>query len=279
MNRSETEKRFAKLAIPYLIWLMVLVVVPILLMTLLAFMKDTKIDYLQNGQFSFINFIRLTQPSNTKAFINSLIYASITTVFCAVLGYLIAYSLFRSRIKHKLLILTLIILPMWSNLLLKTQVLINILKPNNILTDIFGINEGVNLLGKPVAVIFGLILNYLPFMILPVYTVLEKIDYSLEEASLDLGVHDTKKFIKVIFPLSMKGLVTGSIMVFLPSFSGFVIPQKFSNGNIVFIGNIIEQNFRTDYNFGSLLAILILIIIMGSLFLISKIDKEGETIL
>jgi spermidine/putrescine transport system permease protein len=240
---------------------------------------NTKNASLVGAQFSFDNFVQMTQPSNSIAFANSFKYALVTTIICAVLGYLIAYTLFRSKLKHKLLILTLIILPMWSNLLLKTQVLINILKPNNIITDIFGIKEGVDLLGTPTAVIFGLILNYLPFMILPVYTVLEKIDYSLEEASLDLGVHDTKKFVKVIFPLSLKGLVTGSIMVFLPSFSGFVIPQKFSNGTIVFIGNIIEQNFRNDYNLGSLLAIMILIIILGSLFLISKFDKEGETIL
>ena len=143
-----------------------------------------------------------------------------------------------------------------------------------------GINFSIGIKGTPLAVLIGLVFTFLPFMILPIYTALEKIDYSLEEAALDLGVTETKKFWKVIFPLSLKGVVTGSIMVFLPCLSGFAIPEILGKGNIVLIGNIIEQSFRNmNYNFGSLLAIIVLVFILGSLLTLNKVNKGGETIL
>jgi spermidine/putrescine transport system permease protein len=169
---------------------------------------------------------------------------------------------------------------MWSNLLLRTEALFNLMQSNNILTSIFGTGLGIDIIGTPPAVIIGLVFTYLPFMILPIYTALEKIDYSLEEAALDLGLTPIEKFWKVIFPLSLKGVATGSILVFLPSMSGFAIPEILGAGNILLIGNVIEQAFRNmDYNFGSLLAIVILLFILGALLTVSKVDKEGETLL
>jgi spermidine/putrescine transport system permease protein len=117
-------------------------------------------------------------------------------------------------------------------------------------------------------------------MILPIYTALEKIEYSLEEAAIDLGANDLQKFWRVVFPLSFKGLITGSIMVFLPSMSGFAIPLILGKGKTVLVGTIIEQSFlSTHYNLGSLLAIILLVLILGSIFVVSKVDKEGETLL
>ena len=210
-------------------------------------------------------------------------YALVTTVLCAVIGYFVAYRLFKSNLNNKLLILTVLILPMWSNLLLRTEALGNIMEHNNILTDILsniGINFSIGIKGSPLAVIIGMVFTYLPFMILPIYTALEKIPYALEEAALDLGLTNIRKFWKVIFPLSLKGLTSGSIMVFLPTLSGFAIPQILGKGNIVLIGNIIEESFRNmNYNFGSLIAIIILVFILGSLLIINKMDKEGETLI
>jgi spermidine/putrescine transport system permease protein len=172
---------------------------------------------------------------------------------------------------------------MWSNLLLRTEALGNLMEHNNIITDLLsriGLNLSIGIKGTPLAVITGLVFTYLPFMILPVYTALEKIDYSLEEAALDLGLTPLQKFWKVIFPLSLKGVATGSILVFLPSMSGFAIPEILGSGNILLIGNVIEQAFRNmDYNFGSLLSIVILVFILGALLVVSKVDKEGETLL
>jgi spermidine/putrescine transport system permease protein len=176
-----------------------------------------------------------------------------------------------------------LILPMWSNLLLRTEALGNIMEHNNILTDLLsrtGITLSIGIKGTPLAVLIGLVFTYLPFAILPIYTALEKISYSLEEAALDLGLTETKKFWKVIFPLSLKGVVSAAILVFLPSLSGFAIPQILGKGNIVLIGNVIEESYRNmNYNFGSLLSIIILVFILGSILIISKTDKEGETLL
>ena len=125
-----------------------------------------------------------------------------------------------------------------------------------------------------------MVFTYLPFMVLPIYTSLEKIDPLLHEAALDLGLTETKKFWKVILPLASKGIVSGSIMVLLPCLSGFAIPKILGDGNILLIGNVIEQKFiNMNYNQGAILAIVILIIILGAILIINKVDKEGETLI
>ena len=211
---------------------------------------------------------------------NSFKFSFLTTILSLFFGYVIAYSLYKSKIKNKNGILLLLIVPMWTNILLRIEALSNLFQPHNILVDLLGLSHGFDILGTDLAILLGLIFTYLPFVILPIYTALEKIDPSLEEAAYDLGMTSFKKFWKVIFPLSLKGLVSGSIMVFLPCFSGFAVPKILGGGNIILIGNIIEQNFSNmNYNVGSILAVLILVIILGSILLINKFDKEGETLL
>ena len=130
------------------------------------------------------------------------------------------------------------------------------------------------------SIILGMVFTYLPFIVLPIYTSLEKIDPLLHEASLDLGCTEFKRFWKVIVPMSSKGIISGSIMVLLPCLSGFAIPKVLGDGNIILIGNIIEQSFvNMSYNMGSVLAVAILIIILGSIIVVTKVDKEGETLL
>jgi spermidine/putrescine transport system permease protein len=275
-------KEFKILAKPYLVWLILLAIVPIFVMLLLSFMFSEGLSF-EESFFTMNQFSMLVEPSTLIAFRNSIVYASITTVVSLVLGYFVAYNVFKSKFKNKFLILTIFILPMWSNLLLRTEALGNLMEHNNIMTDLFsriGLSLSIGIKGSPLAVIVGLVFTYLPFMILPVYTALEKIDYSLEEAALDLGLTNFQKFWKVIFPLSLKGVATGSILVFLPSMSGFAIPEILGAGNILLIGNIIEQSFRyMDYNFGSLLSVVLLLFILGALIIVSKVDKEGETLL
>jgi spermidine/putrescine transport system permease protein len=272
-------KSFKILAKPYIVWLGLLAILPMLVMLILSFAFSEGLSF-DEGYFTFDQFSMLLERSTLVAFGNSLFYAGITSIICLVLGYFVAYTVFKSKFKNKFLILTIFILPMWSNLLLRTEALFNLMQSNNILTSIFGTGLGIDIIGTPPAVIIGLVFTYLPFMILPIYTALEKIDYSLEEAALDLGLTPIEKFWKVIFPLSLKGVATGSILVFLPSMSGFAIPEILGAGNILLIGNVIEQAFRNmDYNFGSLLAIVILLFILGALLTVSKVDKEGETLL
>lgn len=275
-------KYFKKLAIPYFVWLYILAIIPFGIMIVLSFLSNEGMDF-SGAQFTFDNFKELASSSTLIAFSNSLVYALIATVFCAAIGYMVAYAIFRSNFQNKFLVMTILILPMWSNILLRIEALKNLMEPHNIITDILtkiGINIGIDVAGTPTAVIIGLISTYIPFMILSIYTALEKIDYSLEEAALDLGLTETKKFWKVVFPLSLKGIFSGSIMVFLPCMSGFAIPEILGKGNILLIGNVIDQNFRNmNYNLGSILAVVILVVILGSILLLNKFDKEGETLL
>lgn len=275
-------KAFRHLAKPYFVWLYVLALVPVFVMLFLSFVKSEGISF-DEMKFSLESFLLIKERSTLVAFRNSLFFAVTTTVISLVVGYFVAYRVFKSKFNNKFLVLTILILPMWSNLLLRTEALGNIMEYNNIYTDLLsrvGINVGISIKGSALAVLIGLVFTYLPFMILPIYTALEKISIRLEEASLDLGLTEFQTFWKVIFPLSLKGVVSGSIMVFLPTLSGFAIPQILGKGNIILIGNVIEESFKNmNYNFGSLLAVIILVFIIGALLVINKVDKDGETLL
>lgn len=275
----QVSHRLDKMAKPYLFWLYVFAVLPMIIMFFLMFV-DTEGIRFDGMSFSVSNFTILTEKSTIIAFWNSIKFSVLTTAICAFFGYLVAYSLYQSKLKNKYMILLLLILPSWTNILLRINALASVFKPNNILQDIFGLEKGLDIIGTDAAVLLGMVFTYLPFMIMPIYTSLEKIDPLLHEAALDLGMTDFKKFWKVTFPLSSKGIVSGSIMVLLPCMSGFAIPEILGDGNILLIGNIIEQSFKNMlYNQGSVLAVVILIIILGSILIINKTDKEGDTLL
>lgn len=276
-------KKFARLSTPYLYWLYILALFPALFMFVLMFLDIPEGLDISNGlKFTLENFKQLAEPSTLIAFGNSFLYAFIATVLSIVFGYLVAFRLFRSKFKNKFLVLVILILPMWTNILLRTESLAGFLNSNgNVVLSLLGIESAeFDLLGTPFAVIFGLFVTYVPFMVMPIFNSLEKIDKSIEEAALDLGLTESQKFFKVILPMSSKGIVTGSIMVFLPCLSGFAIPEILGRGNIVLIGNVIEASFKNmSYTIGSLLAVIILVVILLSIFVVSKIDKEGETLL
>ena len=273
-----TSHKLERLARPYLLWLYIFAVLPMIIMVFLMFV-DSEGIILYGMTPSIKNFQVLTAPSTIVAFFNSFKYSIITTIICIFFGYLVAYQLYKSKIKNKYLILLLLILPMWTNILLRINALASVFKENNILTDLLGI-KGINIIGTDLAIILGMVFTYLPFIVLPIYTSLEKIDPSLHEAALDLGMTEFKKFWKVTFPLSSKGIVSGSIMVLLPCLSGFAIPNILGDRKIVLIGNIIEQKFiNMNYNAGSVLAVVLLVVILASILLINKVDKEGETLL
>lgn len=275
---SQTSHHLHRLAKPYLYWLYIFACFPLCIMFVLMFL-DTEGIRLEGMSFTLANFDTLIQKSTIVAFFNSIKYSVLTTIICIFFGYLIAYSLYKSKIKNKYLILLLLILPMWTNVLLRINALASVFKENNILTDILGFG-GINIIGTDLAIILGMVFTYLPFIVLPIYTSLEKIDPSLHEAAMDLGVTEFTEFWKVTVPLSLRGVVSGSIMVLLPCLSGFAIPKILGEGNILLIGNIIEQSFiNMSYNIGSVLAIVVLIIILGAILLVNKFDKEGETLL
>ncbi len=278
---------FKKYSIPYIVWIVIFTGIPLLLMILFAFSTvETFSVYSFNFseyQFTFQNFERLSEMTFLNAFGRSILYAVIATVLCILIGYPIAYFISSSHFKHKYLLLLIFIMPMWTNMLLRIQTINNLLSENSFLSNVFHIS--INLTDyKALKIILVMTIVYLPFMILPIYTVLEKIDKSYVEASNDLGANKLKSFVKITLPLSLKGVISGIMMVFLPAAMGFTIPQIVTNGDPEFrmVGQLIERQFKsshTFFNIGSLWSLVIIIFVLGSLYIISKVDEEGETLL
>lgn len=261
-------KKFKLFALPYFIWLLFLVVFPLVIMLVLTFMQSNGVDF-SNSYFTLESYSRLNDISILKAVLNSLLIASITVIICILLGYPTAYFISFSKSKHKLLLLLLLIVPMWSNSMLRIVSWLRLFS-----LDAF---SALNLVGTNFAVILVNITTYLPFMIFPIYIVLEKIDRNLLEASKDLGVSSFKTFFKVTLPLSTSGLSNGIIMVFLPSATGFAISQTIGQGKVRLIGNLIQSIFeKNNYNFGSLLSILLSIIIIGLLIIFELKPKKEK---
>lgn len=271
-------ERFKNLAIFYRIWMVLLVVIPLVMMVILSFLDLTGFDF-KNAKFSFENFYDLINKTYFKAIGISLFYSFIATLGCLILAYPVALLISKIKSEYKTLILFILIVPMWTNMLLRIRAIEMLSLPNGFMKNTFG--WSFNFYGTPFAVIFGMIIMYLPFMILPIYSVLEKIDPALIEASNDLGANNFQTFWKVTFPLSLKGVVSGIIMVFLPAAMGFTIPEILGAGRIQMIGNIIENFFKRAnlYNLGSLISLIIILLVVTSLFIISKVDSEGETLL
>jgi spermidine/putrescine transport system permease protein len=273
--------KYRVFATPYLVWMIILTVVPIVLMLALSFMEIDGLA-ISTAKFSFAAFTKTFKREYLLAFTHSIKLAGLATIFCIIIGYPVAYIISNLKIANRFTFLLILILPMFTNLLLRVNTINRLLLPEGFLKNVFGIS--LNFSGTEAAVVLVMVVVYLPFMIFPIYTVLEKIDPSLIEASKDLGANNFQTFRQVTLPLSLKGVSSGIIMVFLPCATSFTIPYIVSKGNIKLIGNIIEEkmgltNQLSDYPVGSLISILILVIVMGALYLISKIDAEGETLL
>ena len=209
---------------------------------------------------------------------NSIKFSVIATIICFVIGYPIAYILANSESKHKTLFLTLFIVPVWSNMLLRIMAWEILFFPESIL-NMFGIS--LDLIGTDTAIIIGMVSMYLPFMILPIYSVLEKIDKSLLDASKDLGANRIMTFRKIVFPLSISGVVSGVIMTLLPAMTAFALPERLGGGKIKLIGNIVEEKFMTygEYSAGSLISVLLMVIIVVMFIVTLRFDKEGEMLI
>ena len=261
-------------AYPYIIWSAIFIIVPLLMILFFSLTIDTDTGY----QFSLENFQRLMHPLYFKIFGRSLLLAVLSTVVCLLIGYPVAYIISKMPENKRNLVIMLFILPMWMNFLLRTCAWLPLLRKNGIVHNflgIFGI-EPIQFLYTNGAIMLGMIYNFLPFMILPIYTVLSKIDTNLINAASDLGANKKQIFAKVIFPLSIPGVISGITMVFMPAVSTFVIPRLLGGGKDMLIGNVIEQQFTTlsDWHFGSALAIILMILILISMAVMSRFDGE-----
>ncbi len=270
--------KIRKLANPYIVWMILFIITPLLLVLFFAFTVKTDGGY----SFSFENLSEFFSPLFLKITLKSLIVAFKTTLICIIIAYPVAYILAKSDIKNRSVFLMLMILPMWINMLLRTYSWLTLLENNGLINRfiMFLGFEPVKLMYNEGAVLLGMVYNFLPFMILPIYTVLIKIDNNIIEAARDLGASEFKTIRKVIFPLSLGGVYSGCIMVFVPAMSSFVVPKLLSGGKVNLIGNIIEQEFlkTNNWNFGSFLAIVLMFIIMLSLFFIDIDDIEKGSI-
>lgn len=261
-------------AYPYIVWSALFIVIPLLMILFFSLTIDSGSGY----QFSTENFQRLMNPQYIRIFGRSLSLALISTAVCLIIGYPVAYIVAKMPESKRNLIIMLFILPMWMNFLLRTYAWLPILGKNGIINNFLGIFgvEPIQFLYTNGAILLGMIYNFLPFMILPIYTVLSKIDQNLVNAASDLGANRKQTFIRVILPLSIPGVISGITMVFMPAVSTFVISRLLGGGKEMLIGNVIEQQFTTmsDWHFGSALAIILMILILISMALMSRFDGD-----
>ena len=275
------------MSLPYIVWMVVFTGIPLLLMVLFAFSTIESFNIytfqLSDLQFTAANLANLIDPIFIRAFGRSIFYASIATLLALLIGYPIAYFISRSKLKNKYLLLLIFVMPMWTNMLLRIQTINNLLSENSFFTNVMNFTIDLTEM-KGLKIILVMTLVYLPFMIFPIYTVLEKMDNALYEASHDLGAGSVKTFFKVTLPISSKGIFSGIMMVFLPAAMGFTIPTIVAKGDPRYnmVGLLIERQFKnstTFFNRGSMWSLIIVILILGSLYIISRIDEDGETLL
>lgn len=269
-------KNLSFAAYPYVLWSAIFIVIPLLLIVFFSF--TSKVD--GRFVFSFENFQRLFEPIYFTVFIRSIWLAVLSTVLCLILGYPIAYIISKLPIKRRNMLILLFILPMWMNFLLRTYAWMAILGRDGLINTLLGyIGIGpIKMLYTDGAILLGMVYNFLPFMVIPIYTVLIKIDKNLVNAAYDLGANKAQAFRKVILPLSIPGIISGITMVFMPAVSNFVIPNLLGGGKYMLVGNLIEQQFTTigNWNFGSALSIFMMILILISMAFMSKYEKNGK---
>lgn len=260
-----------KFSLIYLFWGLVFIVFPLFL--ILAHSLSSNTD-LSDFAFTLDNFSRFFEPLYVKILLTSLVLAGVSTILCLIIGYPVAYIISQMSEKVRNNMILIFIIPMWMNFLLRTYAWLTLLGNKGLINKFIGLfGWGPwNLMYNSKAIMIGMVYNFLPFMVLPIYTVLLKMDKKLIEAAKDLGANDFKVFIKVILPLSLPGIYTGITMVFIPAISTFVVPNLLGGNNFYLIGNLIEKQFTFtgDWGFGSAIS-MILIVIMLLILIIPKL--------
>ena len=270
-------KQFRSMVYPYVAWIAVMIVLPMLLIVLYA--VTTAGNDVTTFRFTLENFARFFSD---KVFLDvlwrSLFIAVLTTVICVLLGYPIAYAIARRPEKSNMFWVFVITIPTWINMMVRTYAWVGILQDGGLINSIlgfFGIGP-VKMMYTTFAVVLGMVYNFIPFMILQIHTSLTKMDKSYLEAAADLGADRLQSFLRVTLPLSLPGVLSGITLVFLPAVSSFFIPKLLGGGQYVLIGNVIESQFLTsgDWNFGSAISMIMAIIIMISMYVTRKVDTD-----
>ncbi len=264
---------------PHTVWCVFFILAPLAFVAYYAFTDES-------GSFTLANINEVFSPTYLTILQRSVVFALYATVICLLIAYPLAYAISRMKERHQPMLIMMLMLPMWINLLIRTYSLKILLESNgliNSLLGVFGIGP-ISFLGTDFAIILGLVYNYLPYMVLPIYSVLVKIDRRLIEAAADLGCNGAQTLLRVTLPLSLSGIISGITMVFVPSISTFFISKSLSDGRIKLIGDIIEQQISLHnvaaYEIGSALSFVLMIFIIVSLFITNRFgDKDGGVVL
>ena len=271
-RRSAQSNIFQRIAaVPHTVWTVMFIVAPMLFVLYFAF-TDAE------GNFSLSNITHLSQYTNV--FILSIAFALIATAVCLLIGYPLAYFMSRQSPKAQKVLMVLIMLPMWCNLLIRTYALMALLDNGGLLNSLLKSwnLEPLPIVGSYFGVILGMVYDFLPYMVLPIFTAMTKLDHRFIEASQDLGCNSWQTMTKVIMPLTLSGVVSGVTMVFVPSISTFYISQKLGAGKIDLVGDTIERLFQnaSTYSVGAAMSLMMMILILISVAIMNKFsDDEG----
>ncbi len=261
------------LSLPYLFWCIAFIVIPLFMVVYYGLTDKT-------GAFTLENITAIATAEHSKALWISLLLSLMSTVICLLLAYPLAMVLTTLKVNQHSFIVLIFILPMWMNFLLRTIAWQNLLEKNGVINTVLEFLHlpTLNIINTPAAIILGMVYNFLPFMILPIYNALTKIDKNVINAARDLGAGPFQTFNHIIFPLSLPGVISGITMVFVPALTTFVISTLLGGSKILLIGNVIEQEFTNTNNWhlGSGLSIVLMVFIVINMVLSAIFDKDGE---
>ena len=272
---------------PYMVWLAIFVVVPLLLVVYYAFTTSAPDGQMTFSTAHFVQFFQGLTPGEpffqrlyVRVAVHSVYLAFLSTIICFVLGYPLAYILASQGFRDKSFLLFMFIAPMWMNFLVRTYAWLTILERHGL------VNALLQRLGLPIidilftdaAVLLGMVYNFLPFMVLPIYTSLVRMDKRLIEAAQDLGANPVNVFLRVVFPLSIPGVVSGITMVFMPGAATFIISNLLGGAQYFLLGNLIEQQFLRvgNWNFGSVVAVVLMVLMLISMAILRYVDRDVE---
>ena len=259
-------------ASPYIVWMVVFVAVPLAIVVYFAFTT-------RDGAFTLENITGL--GAYTTVFARGIVQAVIATVICLIIAFPIGFMLSRMAPAHQKMMQMLIMLPMWMNFLLRTYAWMTLLENNGLINrflGLFGIGQ-LHMINTSGAVVLGMVYNYLPYMILPLYTIMVKIDQSVIEAAQDLGANQFHILTRVLVPLAMPGITTGITMVFVPSISTFIISRMLGGGSNLLPGDLIEMQFlgnSYNYNLGSAMSLVLMVIVLLCMSFTTADTEEME---
>lgn len=271
MNNAQLKKKL--LGTPYFLWSLIFILIP-LGMVFYYGLTD------RSGAFTLNNIISITTAEHAKALWLALLLSLIATVLCLLLAYPLAMILCNMGVNQHSFIVLIFILPMWMNFLLRTMAWQTLLEKTGVINSILNFLHlpALRIINTPYAIVLGMVYNFLPFMVLPIYNALSKIDRSIIHAAKDLGANNIQVFFKITLPLSVPGIISGITMVFIPALTTFVISKLLGGSKVLLIGNVIEEEFTqaSNWHLGSGLSIVLMLFIIVNMVLSAIFDKDGE---